>query len=141
MGAYAPIEVGVEAYIVRDGKLLLGKRKNIYGHGTWALPGGRIEFMERARDAIVREVKEELGIGLTRDGATLLAVTDDPSASEKTHHLHMTFGVNIGTRRPKLMEPQACEGWDWFPLKFLPEPLFAPHAKILRTIESGQIYI
>ena len=31
----------------------------------WSLPGGRVELMERAETAIVREMREELGIAVT----------------------------------------------------------------------------
>jgi len=53
----------VAALIVRDGKLLICQRTR---HQTmplkWEFPGGKIEHGERARDALVRELDEELGI-------------------------------------------------------------------------------
>jgi 8-oxo-dGTP diphosphatase len=33
-------KVGVGVCIVKDNKVLLGKRKNSHGDGTWAFPGG-----------------------------------------------------------------------------------------------------
>jgi len=138
MSAYAPIEVGVEAYIVRDGQLLLGKRKNVYGAGTWGLPGGHIEFMERSEDAIMRELLEELGVTIRPEHLALLAVTDDPRPEIQAHHLHLTFQVDIGEQAPSLCEPHACEEWRWFTLDNLPEPLFLPHARIFANINSGR---
>ena len=29
------IKVGCEVFLIKDGALLLGKRKNCYGEGTW----------------------------------------------------------------------------------------------------------
>src|SRR3989442_15367385 len=53
----------VAALIVRDGKLLICQRTR---HQTmplkWEFPGGKIERGERARDALGRELDEELGI-------------------------------------------------------------------------------
>ena len=141
MGVYAPIEVGVEAYVIRGGKLLLGHRKNVFGDGTWGLPGGRIELMERARAAVIREVKEELGIALPEEAANLIAVTDDPDPAHGTHHLHISFRVDIGDQEPTLAEPDACSEWRWFELGKLPKALFPPHARVLHTIDSGRPYL
>ncbi len=53
--------IGCEAYIVKNGQIFLGKRGNVYGSGTWALPGGHLEHMERADECLARELKEEMG--------------------------------------------------------------------------------
>ncbi len=34
----------------------------VEGDDFWALPGGRMEFFEHSKDAVVREMKEELGL-------------------------------------------------------------------------------
>ena len=51
------------AIIINDqGKVLLGKRVRSLGAGQYALVGGKPEEGETAELAIIREVKEELGI-------------------------------------------------------------------------------
>ena len=55
----AGIETIARGVCVRDGKLLLCREKG--GSYTY-LPGGHIEFGETGRQALVREVKEELGV-------------------------------------------------------------------------------
>lgn len=55
----AGIETIARGVCVRDGRLLLCRAKG--GKSTY-LPGGHIEFGETGRDALVREVKEELGV-------------------------------------------------------------------------------
>jgi 8-oxo-dGTP pyrophosphatase MutT (NUDIX family) len=51
------------AIIVNDqGKVLLGRRVRPLGAGQYALVGGKPKKGETAESAIVREVKEELGI-------------------------------------------------------------------------------
>ena len=56
----------VAALIVRDGKLLVCQRTR---HQTmplkWEFPGGKIEEGEQPRDALRRELEEELGIFAT----------------------------------------------------------------------------
>ncbi|WP_041261554.1 MULTISPECIES: NUDIX hydrolase [Exiguobacterium] len=47
------------AVIIKDGHLLI--HRNVRDE-FWALPGGRIQLMENGEAAIVREIKEELGL-------------------------------------------------------------------------------
>ncbi len=51
------------ALIDRDGRVLLSRRPQGKTHGgLWEFPGGKIEPGERPEQAIVRELREELGI-------------------------------------------------------------------------------
>ena len=43
----------------KNNKILFQKRK---GDEFWALPGGAIEVLERAKDVIKRELEEEIGL-------------------------------------------------------------------------------
>jgi 8-oxo-dGTP diphosphatase len=47
---------------VEGTSVLLIKRANPPQQGRWSLPGGRVEWGETARAAVVREVEEETGI-------------------------------------------------------------------------------
>jgi ADP-ribose pyrophosphatase YjhB (NUDIX family) len=55
-------KVGVAAIIIKDGKVLLGKRKSAHGQGTWNFPGGHLEYGESWQDCAKRETMEEAGI-------------------------------------------------------------------------------
>ena len=57
--------VGVAVVIERDGQVLLMKRKNVHGAGTWAVPGGHLEFGETPEECAVRETREEVGIAIS----------------------------------------------------------------------------
>ncbi|MCX6621076.1 MAG: (deoxy)nucleoside triphosphate pyrophosphohydrolase [Acidobacteria bacterium] len=55
--------VVVAALIERDGLLLIGQRKQGDRHAfKWEFPGGKVEAGESPRDALLRELKEELQI-------------------------------------------------------------------------------
>lgn len=134
------IRVGCEAYIVRNDALLLGKRGNVFGAGTWALPGGHLEHLERADEGLIRELEEELGLIVLPHHLRILALTDDVEPQTRVHYLHITFAVDIGEQEPEHKEKEACEEWSWFMLSALPVNIFAPHAKIFETIRQSNIY-
>lgn len=52
---------GVAAIIIRDKKILLGKRNGSY-HGKWCIPCGYIEWDEDVYHAVKREMEEETGL-------------------------------------------------------------------------------
>lgn len=46
------------AIIISEGNILFQKREN---DSVWALPGGKIAILEKGKDTIKRELKEEIG--------------------------------------------------------------------------------
>jgi 8-oxo-dGTP diphosphatase len=51
------------AVIVEDGRVLLSRRKKgTHLAGAWEFPGGKVEPNEDPKDALTRELHEELGI-------------------------------------------------------------------------------
>lgn len=56
--------IGVAVIVINNGKVLLGKRKNSHGDGTWAFPGGHLELNESIEQCAHREIFEETGIGI-----------------------------------------------------------------------------
>lgn len=66
--ARQPVVV-VAGVIIRDGRLLVAQRRDRAGpHGSpdpggrWELPGGKVEPRETESEALVRELREELGV-------------------------------------------------------------------------------
>jgi len=55
-------ELAVGAIVVHRGALLLVRRGRGAAVGQWAPPGGRVEYGESLRDAVVREIREETGM-------------------------------------------------------------------------------
>ena len=53
--------VAAVALIDVDGRILISKRPdNKYLGGLWEFPGGKLENNEKAEDALIRELEEEL---------------------------------------------------------------------------------
>ena len=67
--------MGANAILTWEGKLLLEKRRD---SDIWGMVGGGCKRKETGRDAIAREVYEELGVRIPKDQFVKLAVYDNP---------------------------------------------------------------
>lgn len=124
--------VGVGVCILRDNKVLLGKRKNSHGEGTWCFPGGHLEFMEEWNACAIRETLEETGLKIT--DMCLGAVTNDFFPQENKHYVTMIIVADYIEGEAKLLEPHKCERWEWFEWdkNKLPSPLFISQQNLLK---------
>lgn len=59
---------------VRDGKLLVAKRDREPNKGKYELPGGFVDYGETVYEAAIREIKEELGIQLTKNDLQVVEI-------------------------------------------------------------------
>lgn len=118
------IGVGVGAMVFNDqGEVFLAQRGPDANNerGTWEFPGGRVEFGERAEDAIRREFLEEYGMVI--DITDLLGIFDHILPDEGQHWLSSTFLGRHIDGEPEINEAHKCTAIGWFPLDVLPEPL------------------
>ena len=70
-----PAHLGANAILVWDDKLLLERRRDA---DVWGLVGGGCKKTETGRQAIAREVYEELGLRIPEERFRKLKVYDDP---------------------------------------------------------------
>ncbi len=95
-----PAKLVVGAAVVQDGRLLATRRtRPPQLRGLWELPGGKVEPGEHPDDAVVREIREELGCVVrvtgslngqepVGDGYTLLVLRAELVSGEPTPHEH-----------------------------------------------------
>jgi len=117
-------KVGVGVIVLKEGKILLGKRKNAHGEGTWCYPGGHLENGETWAECASRETEEEAGIkiGNLRFGT----LTNDIFEEGGKHYVTIAMLADYESGEVKVMEPDKCEEWGWFEWDAMPEPLFLP---------------
>lgn len=136
-----PTLIGCELFVRKGDHILLGLRKNCYGAGTWALPGGHLEFSERLVDAICREADEELGVKIKPDDLELVSVVDDLQPQNNLHYVHVSFELKDPQWEPRIMEPDRCEEWRYFSVDELPENFFPPHRGIIENYLKRRLYL
>ena len=108
--------VSAVALIDADGRVLLSKRpEGKTMAGLWEFPGGKVEEKETPEDALIRELKEELGLDIA---ASCLAALSFASHAYTDFHLLMPLFV--------------CRVW-----KGIPEPKEGQETRWVRPMRLG----
>lgn len=130
--------VGVGVIVLKGNKVLLGKRKNSHGPGTWNFPGGHLDFGETLEDCARREVLEESGVIVKniRKGP----YTNDFFESEGKHYITIFMLADWESGEAEILEPDKCDGWAWFEWDDLPQPRFLPLENLLAEGYSPVVF-
>lgn len=120
--AKVKVSVGVMIFN-KEKKVLLGKRLGIHGKGEYAFPGGKVEVGETFIKTAIRETKEETN--LTLIDPKVIAFSNN-LLIEKYNNQWVTIYLQVQDYEGELenVEPDKCEGWKWYDLNNLPQPLF-----------------
>ncbi len=130
-------KVGIGVMILKDNKVLIGKRKAKHGENTYSFPGGHLEYMERFEECIKREVREECGLEIIN--IKFLHVANVLMFTPK-HYINICFSADWESGQPENLEPEKCEGWEWCDLESLPNPLFPQTALAIKSYTTGSCY-
>lgn len=127
-------QVGVAVIVQRDGRVLLLKRKGAHGEGTWAPPGGHLEFGEVLEECARRETQEETGVVIS--DIEFVAITNDVFVAEQRHYLTVWVEGTYESGQAAVAYPDKVEHVAWAAWDALPQPLFLP----LQNLLSGRQY-
>lgn len=130
-------KVGVGVMIVKDGKVLLGKRKGSHGTGQYAWPGGHMEYMESFEECAKRETLEEAGIKIKNVRFLRLANLKEYAPK---HYVDIGLIADWESGEPKVMEPGKVESWNWYELDKLPSPLFSTISSYMEALKTGRSF-
>lgn len=127
------IAVAAAVILDADGRFLLAQRPEGKPYpGYWEFPGGKIEPGETPRDALVRELEEELGIRASR---LYPWITRDYDYTHAAVRLHF-FRVAAWSGELHGREGQA---WSWQPLGAATQasvsPMLPANAPVLSALE------
>lgn len=114
--------VGVGVIVLRSNQILLIRRKNVHGAGSWSTPGGHLDYGETPEDCAIREAMEEVGLELT--DVRFVAVTNDFFAAEGKHYITLWLVGRCDSGEPRIAAEYEVAEVGWFGWEALPEPLF-----------------
>ena len=129
------VEVAVAILQTPDGSILLAQRPTGKDYaGYWEFPGGKVEAGETARDALQRELREEIGIEIEIAYPWLTQVFTYP---------HATVRLNFFRATKWQGEPHGHEGqqlsWQRLP-NLTVSPVLPANDPILRALQLPHLY-
>ncbi len=137
MTATKNFKIGVNAILIRDHEVLLGKRLSPKGYGDWGVPGGHLNYRESMVAGVKRELREETGLEALK--VEFFQLINDIRQEE--HYVQVNFLVSKWKGELKVMEPTKCEKWEWFSLDELPKNFFYGHRDFLTAYKEGKSFI
>jgi len=121
--------VGVGVIITRGARVLLLRRLNVHGAGSWSTPGGHLDFGESPEECAIREVKEETNVEIA--DVRFRAITDDVFEAEGRHYITIWMEGRCLAGEARVNAAYEMTEVGWFAWDALPQPLFLPLQQLL----------
>jgi 8-oxo-dGTP diphosphatase len=123
------IGVGVAVIVTRGNQVLLLKRLNVHGAGSWSTPGGHLDFGETPEECAIREAREETGLEIAN--IAFKAITNDVFETENKHYISIWMEAEYQSGEAVVAAPYESSEIGWFDWDNLPQPLFLPFRNLL----------
>jgi 8-oxo-dGTP diphosphatase len=129
------VEVAAAVLQRPDGTYLLAQRpKDKIWAGYWEFPGGKVEVGESVRDALVRELREELGIVVVTAYPWIERVFSYPHATVKLNFFRVTAWSGE-------MHPHEGQQFSWQrSAEVTVAPVLPANAPVLRALQLPALY-
>ena len=107
MGKYKNPSLTTDIFIYDENeRFILIKRRNEPYKGSWALPGGFVDYGECVEDAAVREALEETSINVKLE--KLIGVYSDPKRDPRRHTVSIAYSAK-GNMEDMDAQDDACD--------------------------------
>jgi 8-oxo-dGTP diphosphatase len=130
-------KVGIGVLIFKDGKILLGKRKNRHGDGEYSFTGGHLEYMQSFEDCAKQETLEESGIKIKNVKFLCLG---NKNYYPPRHEVYIGVTADWEEGVPETFPDERIGDWNWYDLDNLPAPLFKFAQLSVDAYKSGTNY-
>lgn len=126
-------KVGTGVIVIKDGKILLGKR-GTHGKDTWSVPGGWLEYNESFEECAARECLEETGVRIKNP--EFYHATNNIMPQDDLHTITLFVKAEYESGDPMITEPDKFSEVGWYDLNDLPRPLFHPFELLMESNRS-----
>lgn len=95
----------------KNGEILLQKRaaSKPRNPNKWAKTGGHVDSNEKAEDAIVREIKEEIGIDIPKEQVVIDSIYKSTNPNNKFFGYNFIFVIDVKIKDFKLQKEEVSE--------------------------------
>ncbi|WP_282697637.1 NUDIX domain-containing protein [Streptomyces sp. CC208A] len=134
--------IGVHLHLEdAEGRVLLGLRhpNSKYAGNTWHYPAGRCE-QESALTCLVRETREETGLIIEPADVELAHVVHVVDTLGALPLMQLVFKARQWEGEPKVLEPDKCLTWKWWPRHELPDRIVPYTRTAIAAIAEGRPY-
>lgn len=112
--------IGINPIILNEkGEILLGRRTNKYGAGTYCTPGGRLKVGETFETCAAREIFEETGLIVKESDIEVINFANAID-NENEHYVQIGLLIKKYKGIPKIKEPEFFDDLQFFSLNNLP---------------------
>jgi len=132
--------VVLSVYLIlrKEGKVLLSLRQNTgYKDGTYSLISGHVEAHESAKQAMVREAEEEVGVLIQEEDLHFVHVVHRRSDRK---NIDIFFECSRWSGAVANIEPLKCGRLAYYSLESMPNNLNSSVENVLELLRSKQLY-
>ena len=131
------IDIKTRLILKKEDKILLSLQRTT-GSGKYTLVGGRVEQMEFAKEALVRECYEELNIRLKKGDLELVHMLH--KKNKKGNVVTFYFTTTQWQGKVSNKEPQNFSSIEWHPINNLPTRTSPTTMHVITKVLNGKIY-
>ena len=129
----------VHLIVEKEGKTLLIRRANTgYADGLYSFPAGHIDSSESAKNAMIREAKEEVGINIDIKDLEVIHVMH--RKSEDGERIDFFMNAHKYQGEAKIAEPDKCDDLIFCDPQNLPENTIPYIIEALKQINQKNFY-
>lgn len=125
--------------LIENNKILLQRRFNTgYEDGKYSVVAGHVDKGETFTEAIIREVKEEVGIILKAEDLSVVHVMN--RNIKDNERIDVFFVARKWTGNIENKEPNKCDDLSWFDLDNIPDNVIPYIKEAISNIKNKIIY-
>ncbi len=133
------LRAAVYLVLFKDGKTLLSRRYNTgWQDGNYSLVAGHVDGNEPATTALIREVKEEVGLDLSPENVRVAHTMHRKSLD--VEYVDIFFTAEKWGGEPTIREPEKCDDLQWFDVDNLPINTLPYIRDAIASVQKGMPY-
>ena len=132
--------VSAHVLFIKDKNVLMSLRKNITSDGLYGLVAGHLEGKETVTDAILREVKEEVGLDLDKNNIEIKTVCHSYSKHNEREFIQFYAICRDWEGEFVNEEPDKCGELKFFSIDNLPSNTVPYIRKAIREVMLGTTF-